>query len=140
MVDSKTRYIWVETVMNKGGIAEVVKKRLQREERSEGISVISFQSDNGTEFVNSTLDSFLDSKGIQHRKTVPYVHGQNGLVERRFRQLLETTRALLASSQMPLSFWPFAFHSAVYLYNINVSVALSNKSPFEMYYGKKPQI
>ncbi|GAA5861420.1 hypothetical protein JCM5353_003799, partial [Sporobolomyces roseus] len=41
---------------------------------------------------------------------------------------------------MPLSFWPFAFHSAVYLYNINVSVALSNKSPFEMYYGKKPQI
>ncbi|GAA5972159.1 hypothetical protein JCM3765_007763, partial [Sporobolomyces pararoseus] len=138
MIDTWSRYAWLEVVNTKGGIAELVKDRLKREERSEGIQVVAFQSDNGTEFVNSTLNTFLKSKGIVHRRTVPYAHNQNGLVERRWRQLLEIVRSLFSASKLPLSFWPYALSTAVHIYNQSSSSAIDNMSPYEKYYGKAP--
>ncbi|GAA5905630.1 hypothetical protein JCM5296_000533 [Sporobolomyces johnsonii] len=103
--------------------------------------IVAFQSDNGTEFVNQTLDGFLSQAGIQHRRTVPYVHGQNGFVERRWRSLLETTRTLLCDSGLPLSFWPYALQSATYLYNRSPTSSLpSSQTPFEAYHGTPPDL
>ncbi|GAA5883512.1 hypothetical protein JCM1840_004243 [Sporobolomyces johnsonii] len=140
IVDGYTRYGWVETMPSKLGIAQRLVNRIRIEERSEGSRVAAVQTDNGTEFANSTLDSFLSGEGIRHRLTVPYVHNQNGMVERRWRQWLETTRALLFASRLPSEFWPHALSTAVYLYNLSPSSALDGRSPHEAYYGKVPSL
>ncbi|GAA5918781.1 hypothetical protein JCM5296_005484 [Sporobolomyces johnsonii] len=140
LVDGHSRYTWGDTVTSKGVIAMFAVDQMRRMERESGERIASFQSDNGTEFVNQTVSSFLRSTGIQHRRTVPYVHGQNGLVERRWRSLFETTRTLLADSRLPLSFWPYAFRSAVYLYNCSPTTALKNSTPYQAYYGSPPDL
>ncbi|GAA5993370.1 hypothetical protein JCM11641_001995, partial [Rhodosporidiobolus odoratus] len=141
MVDHYSRYVWVTPMAGKSGVADQVVSRLGREERTTNSKVGSFQSDNGTEFINKTLSSFLSSRQIRHRRTVPYVHGQNGMIERRWRTLLETTRALLFHSRLPLSFWPYALSTSAYLYNRSPSSALPNSiTPFESYHSKPPNL
>ncbi|GAA5875052.1 hypothetical protein JCM1840_001751 [Sporobolomyces johnsonii] len=140
IVDSASRYAWVEPMANKLGVAQRVIERIKVEERATGCRVVSVQTDNGTEFLNTTLDSFLKSQGVQHRLTVPYVHNQNGLVERRWRQWLETTRALLLASGLSLDFWGYALSIAVYLYNRTPSIALGGISPYESYHGVPPSL
>ncbi|GAA5917213.1 hypothetical protein JCM5296_005908 [Sporobolomyces johnsonii] len=140
IVDVATRYLWTETVATKATIPALVVNRLKRLERL-GDNVVALQTDNGTEFVNRTLDDFLSSTGIQHRRTIPYVHGQNGFIERRWRSLLETMRALLTDSGMPLSFWPYALLSASYLYNRSPTITLpSSITPYEAYHGRAPDL
>lgn len=140
LIDSWSRYAWIETVSNTGAIGNLVKARLRREQRSEQIDIISFDSDNGIEFVNPTVQSYLRDSGIQPHITDPCVYGQNGLIANRWRTLLETTRALLVKSKMPESTWPQALKTAVYLYNRSPSVGIGNATPFERYYGKKADL
>ncbi|GAA5905816.1 hypothetical protein JCM5296_001277 [Sporobolomyces johnsonii] len=140
LVDGYSRYTWGDTMGSKTQIPSFVIEQLKRVERSVDSRLAAFQSDNGTEFVNSAISSFLRSTGIQHGRTVPYVHGQNGLVERRWRSLFDTTRTLLADSRLPLSFWPYAFRSAVYLYNRSPTIALKNVTPFEAFHGSPPDL
>ncbi|GAA5828225.1 hypothetical protein JCM5353_003899 [Sporobolomyces roseus] len=140
MVDGCSRYAWVETLTGKGGIGDIIKSRIQQEEQMHGVKVAQFQSDNGTEFVNHNLDRFLKSNGIQHRTSVVHSHGQNGFIENRWRTSIETTRALLSSSGMPPTFWPYALSAAVYLYNRTPSKVLDYETPYERYYGKKPEL
>ncbi|GJV10459.1 retrovirus-related pol polyprotein from transposon TNT 1-94 [Tanacetum coccineum] len=51
--------------------------------------------DNGTEFVNQTLDGWFESVGISHETSVPRSPQQNGVVERRNRTLMEAARTML---------------------------------------------
>ncbi|GAA5982200.1 hypothetical protein JCM11641_006222 [Rhodosporidiobolus odoratus] len=103
--------------------------------------IVSFQSNNGGEFVNSTISPFLVERGISHRRTVPYTHGQNGFVERRFRSLLKVARSLLSHANLPLSLWPYAVSSAVCLFNrLPTSSLPSSITPFESYFGHPPSL
>ncbi|GAA5875080.1 hypothetical protein JCM1840_001759 [Sporobolomyces johnsonii] len=143
IVDVATRYLWTETVATKATIPGLVVQRLKRlrQASADADRIIALQTDNGTKFINKALGDYLSDAGIQHRRTVPYVHGQNGFVERRWRSLLETTRALLADSGLALSFWPFALASATYLYNRSPTIALpSSITPYEAYHGHPPDL
>ncbi len=39
-------------------------------------------SDNGTIFVSKEFESFLNKRGIHHKKSVPYNPASNGMIER----------------------------------------------------------
>ncbi|GAA5979679.1 hypothetical protein JCM11641_004052 [Rhodosporidiobolus odoratus] len=142
VVDGFSRYMWGDSTATKLAIPAAVVSRLKKVSQAGGSNtVVSFQSDNGGEFVNSTLSPFLASHGIQHRRTVPYTHGQNGFVGRRFRSLLEVVRSLLADSHLPLSLWPYAVSSAVYLSNRSPTTSLPNSiTPYEAYFGTPPSL
>ncbi|GFV30547.1 retrovirus-related Pol polyprotein from transposon TNT 1-94 [Trichonephila clavipes] len=83
------------------------------------------RTDNGLEFVNEQLDTYLDNSGIFHEKTIPYNSESNGKAERANRVLLERARSLLYESKLPLKFWAEA---------INCSTQVSNVTPRK---GKK---
>ncbi|GFT94649.1 retrovirus-related Pol polyprotein from transposon TNT 1-94 [Trichonephila clavipes] len=53
------------------------------------------RTDNGLEFVNEQLDTYLANSGIFHEKTIPYNSESNGKAERANRVLLERARSLL---------------------------------------------
>lgn len=53
------------------------------------------RTDNGTEYLNNTLENFLIEKGILHQSTCPDTPEQNGIAERKNKHLLEIARAMM---------------------------------------------
>ncbi|GAA5980434.1 hypothetical protein JCM11641_003392 [Rhodosporidiobolus odoratus] len=142
VVDGFSRYMWGSSSPTKLAIPAAIVGRLKKVSQAAGNDlIVSFQSDNGGEFVNSTISPFLVERGISHRRIVPYTHSQNGFVERRFRSLLEVARSLLSDAKLPLSLWPYAVSSAVYLSNRSPTSSLPNSiTPFESYFGHPPSL
>ncbi|CAL8151719.1 unnamed protein product [Prunus armeniaca] len=54
-----------------------------------------FRTDNGDEYVNNTLTSFFRAQGIFHQTTTSFTPKQNGVSERKNRQLLEVAGSLM---------------------------------------------
>nr|GFC88889.1 retrovirus-related Pol polyprotein from transposon TNT 1-94 [Tanacetum cinerariifolium] len=56
------------------------------------VPVRRIRTDNGTEFVNHTLQDYYEEVGISHEKSVARSPQLNGVVERRNRTLIEAAR------------------------------------------------
>lgn len=96
------------------------------------------RSDNGTEFVNRGCLALFHSKSILHKKSMIYTPQQNGVVERKLRHLLDTTRSLRIHANLPLFFWGDCILAATYLINKMPMENLNWKSPFEVLFGTVP--
>lgn len=89
------------------------------------------RSDNGGEYVNSELRTFLDYQGIVHQTTCLYTPQQNGVAERKNRHLLEVVCASLLEAHLPLSYWGEALTSAAYLINRVPSRSVDFQTPLQ---------
>ena len=87
------------------------------------------QSDNGTEYMDAPLDNFLNLHGIRHQTSCTYTPQQNGLAERKNRQILEVVRASLFGMNMPRFYWGEAVKSAAYIINRTPSRVLDFQTP-----------
>jgi transposase InsO family protein len=63
-----------------------------------------FRSNGGGEFTSTAFKKFLGDNGIHHQITYPYTPKQNGIVERKYRHIIETSLALLNYSCLPNTF------------------------------------
>ena len=109
-------------------------------EKSSGYKVKRLRTDNGGEYTSIEFESYLKKEGIEHQYTIPKTPEQNGVAERMNRTLVETVRTMLADSKLPHSFWAEALSTAAYLINRSPTKTLSDKTPFEAWYGKKPNV
>ncbi|GJU60739.1 putative RNA-directed DNA polymerase [Tanacetum coccineum] len=100
----------------------------------------TIRSDNGTEFLNNKISTFLDTMGVLHQTIVAYTPQQNGIAERKHRHLLNVARSLMFQGGIPLSFWPESVLTVVYLINRLPSSVLNGKSPFYLVYGREPNL
>lgn len=72
-----------------------------------------------------------------HQKSCPYTPQQNGVVEKKHQHLLNVSRALMFTANLPLKFWGESVLTASYIINRLPMLRLNNKTPYEMVY-KKP--
>ena len=98
--------------------------------------IVTFYSDNGGEY--KALDQFLSTTGISHLTTPPHTPEHNGFFERRHRHIVETSLSLLTHASMPLTYWTYAFATAVYLVNLMPTPRLHLLAPFETLFGSSP--
>jgi len=98
------------------------------------------RSDNGGEYTSRQFEAYLAKEGIKHQLTVPYTPQQNGVSERRNRTLMEMARCLLYENKIPLKFWAEAVNTASYLLNHMTTRVLRDKTPYEIWYGFKPNV
>lgn len=61
---------------------------------------------------------------------LPHIPEQNGISERHHRHLVEMGLTLLHDASLPLSYWPHAFQTAVYLIHRQSTPMLNHKSPY----------
>lgn len=61
-------------------------------------------SDNSGEYLSHDLKSFFDMASIVHQTTCPGTLEQNGVAERKNRHLVEITRALMFTMNVPRTF------------------------------------
>jgi hypothetical protein len=94
-VDDFSRWCEVFFLAKKSDVFDAFKSYKAWAEKSTGEKIKCLQSDNGTEFVNTEFNDFLDQHGIKRRLSVPHTPQQNGLAERKNRTLVETARCML---------------------------------------------
>ena len=99
-------------------------------------TIKSIQTDWGGEF--RSLPQFFRKIGITHRVAAPHTHEQQGAVEHRQRHITEIGLSLLAHGSVPMSYWHYAFETAVFLINRMPSKVFSGVSLFELVYNKPP--
>ena len=134
-MDNATRYTTVYCLAHKSDVFAVFKAAAETfHERR--IKVL--RSDNGGEYCGAAFKAFLAENGVQHEKTVPYTPEQNGSAERMNRTLIEAVRCSLLSSGLPKSFWAEALLHAVHTQNRALTCALPDKTPYEAWFGHKP--
>lgn len=97
-------------------------------------------SDNGSEFVNSSVRTTLNVEHAQHITSVPYTPEQNGVAERSNRTVIESARTILNSSGLPDFLWTEAVNTSVYILNRVSSCRTKEVSPFEMWFGRRPTV
>jgi hypothetical protein len=103
-----------------------------------GLRIKKIRSDNGAEFKNSQIESFLEKEGIKHEFSSPYTPQQNGLVERKNRTLLDMARTMLDEYKTPDRFWAEAINTACYSINRLYLHRILKKTSYELLTGKKP--
>ncbi|GJT91928.1 putative ribonuclease H-like domain-containing protein [Tanacetum coccineum] len=96
--------------------------------------------DNGTEFKNRVMNQFCEMKGIKREFSVARTPQQNGVAERKNRTLIEAARTMLADSKLPTTFWAEAVNTACYVQNRVLVIKPHNKTPYELFLGRKPAL
>ena len=106
-----------------------------------GQKVLRMQTDSDyLLYDNAEVRQWLTERGIELSMSSPYVHAQNGWIERDMQSILDIARTIMMPYQTPLVFWDFAIQHAVYIKNRSPHEALHGKTPYQMVYDHPPDI
>lgn len=138
LVDELTKFSWIYPLKTKAEVPAkyIIFSNMVHNQFNAKIKIL--RTDNGGEFVNTTMQDFLNSQGTIHQRSCPHTPEQNGVAERKHRHLIETIVALLHQAQLPNKYWLEALCTAVYLINRMPTTLLKFKTPFEALYNKQP--
>jgi hypothetical protein len=136
--DEYSNFRAVHFIKQKSEVLEHCKTFIALLHTQTGELVTEFRSDGGTEYL--LLDSWLNSIEIRHQTTCRYSPQQNA-IERDNRTVVQLVHALLYSNtNIPLTLWAEATSCIVYTLNRVLSSANLTKTPFELWYGRKPDV
>ena len=136
--DDFSRYRYVYFLKEKSEVVSKLEQMLLTT-KTIGHTVKEFLSDNGSEFNNDAVRQILSRYGIQQRLICPYTAEQNGCSERDNRTIVETARTLMHSHDgLPKVLWAELVNTAAYVINRTGVSSVDGKSPFELWFGKKP--
>nr|GFB49575.1 zinc finger, CCHC-type [Tanacetum cinerariifolium] len=98
------------------------------------------RTDREGEFTSNEFTKYCKENGIAQQLTTPYSPQQNGVVERKNRTVLSTTRSMMKAMKLPLTFWAEAVRHAIYILNRVPTRALEDKTPYKALYNRKPNL
>ncbi|GMF24339.1 unnamed protein product [Phytophthora fragariaefolia] len=128
--------VWAERQGGRG-----IKKIIQREfepTESARFPVRHILTDKGGEFVNSAINGWYASRGIEHIRVGPKTSHLNPC-ERAHQSLMAMVKAHMHASGFPRSFWPYALKNAAYI-KTRVYAKPVEGVPYEGMFGVKPDI
>jgi hypothetical protein len=124
----------------KSQAVDMMELYLREVVRPSGHEIQFARFDNGGEYIASYFKDLLSENGIEAEYTSAYSPQQNGVAERAWRTLFGRARSMIHESNLPQKFWAEAVKAACYVSNKTPSQALDCMSPYEMRYGKKPNV
>ncbi|GKD94464.1 integrase, catalytic region, zinc finger, CCHC-type containing protein [Tanacetum coccineum] len=119
---------------------EIIIKILKQAQVSLNATVRYLRTDNGTEFLNQTLQNYTEDVGITHNTSTARTPQQNSVVERRNRTLVEAARTKLIFSKSLLSLWVKAVATTCYTQNRSLIYTRYNKTPYELLRDRKLEL
>lgn len=140
LIDDFTHKVFIYCLKRKDQVYETFVNFKNFVENQSGKKIKILRTDNGGEYCNNVLRSFLQSAGIQHQLTVPYTPQQNGVAERMNRSIVEKARCMLIDADMDKRFWAEAVSTAVYVINRSPTRSLVDKTPEEAWLNFKPNL
>jgi transposase InsO family protein len=138
-VDDATRYTTVNFLKRKDEASSRVKEYLTYL-KTQGKSPCAIRTDRGTEFVNDPLKAWCREQGYDVQLTAPYSPSQNGIAERMNRTLAELAHAMLNGQHLPEFLWEHAVEHAAYVRNRAYTRVLEDETPYQAWFGRKPNV
>lgn len=135
--DEYTRYKMIFFAETKSDITTGIKLLLSKVKLDTGNDTLEICTDQGTEFKNEGLASYVQNKGIRHIFSCAYTPQQNGFIERDIRTVKEAMKTMLIDADLPNGLWAEAACTAVYVLN-RVPAVKASKTPYELWHGEKP--
>ena len=84
--------------------------------------------------------TYLTNRGIKPCQTAPYSLEMNDIAERLIRILVDRASAMSWAAQLPMAFWAADMFAANFLHHRSPTSALESETPFEGWYGQKPNL
>ena len=140
IVDDFSRYTWVLFLPHKNDVFHEFSKLCRKIQNEKGFTISCIRSDHGREFENVEFMSFCDEQKIEHTFSAPRTPQQNGVVERKNRTLQEMTKTILHENNLPNYFWAEAVNTSCYILNRVLIRSSLDKTPYELWKNKKPNI
>lgn len=139
-IDDFSNFVCVYMLKNKSEVFSVFMEYAQMVQTKFKRRIATLRCDNGGEYISHDFKTFCKRNGTVIDYTNPYTPEQNGKSERFNRSLVEKGRSMLQHAGMPKIFWDEAVRTAAYLMNRSPSSHLEDKTPAEIWYGKKPNL
>jgi hypothetical protein len=130
--DQYSRYSWIYFCSHKSEVPSLFEQFKTLAENLLSTTVKTMQIDGGTEFKH-IINAHPE---IQFHISCPYTPQQNGLVERKHRQVVELTLASMFHVSIPTHYWPEVFESVVFTINRIPSAAVSFSTPYNILFHK----
>ena len=105
IVDDYSRYTWTYFLAHKSDCFKCFSKFCKLTQNEKGFMISSIRSDHGGEFQNREFQNFCEVNGYNHNFSTPRNPQQNGVVERKNRNLQEIARTMLNEHSLPKYFW-----------------------------------
>lgn len=77
---------------------------------------------------------------LVHQMSAPFTPQQNGFIERDNRTIVKCMRTMLLARSLPEYLWGEAANAAVYVLNRTPNRNTGSKTPFELYFKRKPRV
>ena len=139
IVDDYSRTTWTHLLATKSNAIHLIKAFVEMASTQFQAKVKTIRSDNALELgLSKEMTTYFMSKGILHQTSCVGTPQQNGIVERKHKHLLETARALLFHSGLPMKYWGECILTTTYLINRFPSKVLKGLSPFHLLFGREP--
>ncbi|PLW29459.1 hypothetical protein PCASD_16781 [Puccinia coronata f. sp. avenae] len=139
MRDVATGYCFVRILTHKWEAATHIMEIINRVENFTEKKVKTVWRDNGGKFFSAELATFFAGKGIVAKRSLPYHHYQNGVIERFNRTIANMARTILLDSSLPQTFWSYAFSWAAHTLNRIPNKASGKLTPLEAFLKHRPQ-
>lgn len=136
--DEFSTYLHVYFLASKTQVVDIMRRYVTETSVATQKKVKILRSDNGSEFRNVAMTQLCQSEGIIQEFSSPHTPQQNGEIERANRTIIESARAMLQASGLPLSLWGEAVNTAVFLKNRLTNKRTADKTPYEIFYGRQP--
>ena len=140
MVDAFGKTAWHLRVRSKDLVASAVINTLKVIEREFGAKVRRLCCDGGSEFINQTLQLYLQREGVVYRVSPPHTQALNGIAERSIRTFKDMGRTLLHHAGAPSWLWHQAISHAVWVWNRSRIATATGKTPYETASGRVPSL
>lgn len=139
-IDDYSKIAKVYIMKTKAEVYDCMVEYVNECENLTGKKIKFLRCDNGKEYLNGKIYSFTKEKGIVIDNCPAYVHELNGTAERFNRTIMNMSRCLLAEAKVDKKYWPEIVCAATYLKNRTLSSTVEKKTPYEIFFGKKPDV
>lgn len=139
-IDDHTRMTWTYLMKEKSETSRIFQSfyNLILTQFHSKIQVL--KTDNARDYFNTHLGHYLVEKGIVHTSSCVDTPQQNGVAERKNRHLLEVSRAIMFTNNVPKYLWGEALLTATYLINRMPSRVLKFQAPRDILSKSHPHI
>ncbi|GJU80893.1 retrovirus-related pol polyprotein from transposon TNT 1-94 [Tanacetum coccineum] len=114
--------------------------RLFKLRRKYKLILLSPNDPHWRKFRNHKLKNLCDKKGISQNFSSPYTPEQNGVAERKNKNLIKAARTILNGSLLSKHFWTDAVRIACYTQNRSIIVKRHDKTSYEIFRERIPNI
>jgi hypothetical protein len=139
-IDDATGMTWIYPPKEKLDATQRFKEWKALVEKESGTDIKILRTENGSKYTSKDFETYLRTGGVQHELMAPYTSAQNGKAECCHRTIMNRAHAIQSDARLPPSLWGECVKATRYIKNHSATRTLKNKTPFEAWYGRCPDL